>query len=131
MKNIVNITEKTIRMPAEVADKWLAALRSGEYEQSRNQLFKGTGYCCLGVLQKVVSNECEWLCLPSEEWLDDNDIEFGFKNDDGSVIFGARNPWVALGPVQGESLSASDVNDLCKGTFPEIADILETCIERL
>lgn len=43
----------TIRMPKELLAKWLAALRSGEYKQSRESLYDGNGYCCLGVLQKI------------------------------------------------------------------------------
>jgi hypothetical protein len=30
-------------------EKWVAALRSGEYQQAHGTLFNGTGYCCLGV----------------------------------------------------------------------------------
>lgn len=37
-------------MTIEERDKWLAALRSGEYSQCQEQLHKeGDGYCCLGV----------------------------------------------------------------------------------
>ena len=34
-------------------DKWVAALRSGKYEQSRGRLRTQNGYCCLGVLCDV------------------------------------------------------------------------------
>ena len=37
-------------MKKEIADKWVAALRSGEYKQGRGQLRKGKYFCCLGVL---------------------------------------------------------------------------------
>jgi len=36
---------------------WIAALRSGEYEQARSVLYNGTGYCCLGVLCKVAGSD--------------------------------------------------------------------------
>ena len=29
--------------------RWIDALRSGQYEQADSVLFNGTGYCCLGV----------------------------------------------------------------------------------
>jgi hypothetical protein len=35
-------------------DLWLNALRSGEYKQGKGYLFDGTGFCCLGVLEKVM-----------------------------------------------------------------------------
>ena len=42
-------------MRKEVKDKWLAALRSGEYKQGKNQLIDGDNYCCLGVLCDIHS----------------------------------------------------------------------------
>src|SRR3954467_3257157 len=36
--------------PKEVRAKWVAALRSGEYKQTKSYLHDEQGYCCLGVL---------------------------------------------------------------------------------
>ena len=36
-----------------VKDKWIAALKSGKYKQTRGCLNDGNGYCCLGVLCEV------------------------------------------------------------------------------
>jgi hypothetical protein len=53
-------------MDKEIKEKWLKALRSGEYKQGRNLLYQskidGTEerYCCLGVL-------CDVLNVPREE----------------------------------------------------------------
>lgn len=44
-------------MNAELKDKWLAALRSGEYQQTRSALKNEDGYCCLGVLAHVYSGD--------------------------------------------------------------------------
>jgi len=33
-----------------IADKWVKALKSGKYKQSRGKLRGPRGYCCLGVL---------------------------------------------------------------------------------
>lgn len=33
--------------------KWISALRSGKYKQSKGQLKSGDGYCCLGVANTV------------------------------------------------------------------------------
>lgn len=38
----------------DVKEKWLSALRSGDYKQTRATLSDTMGYCCLG----VVANEC-------------------------------------------------------------------------
>lgn len=37
-------------MRKEIAEKWVAALRSGEYEQTAGYLQTEYGHCCLGVL---------------------------------------------------------------------------------
>ncbi len=44
-------------MKEELAKKWTAALRSGEYEQCTGVLYNGEGYCCLGVLCKVMGEK--------------------------------------------------------------------------
>jgi hypothetical protein len=35
--------------------KWVSALRSGEYQQCKNRLTNGVGFCCLGVAASVLS----------------------------------------------------------------------------
>lgn len=37
-------------MNRDIKDKWVAALRSGEYEQGKGRLREGDKFCCLGVL---------------------------------------------------------------------------------
>jgi hypothetical protein len=37
-------------MKTEIADLWIAALRSGKYQQTKDVLNDGIGMCCLGVL---------------------------------------------------------------------------------
>jgi hypothetical protein len=37
-------------MNAELKQKWVTALRSGEYKQAQKRLKVGDAYCCLGVL---------------------------------------------------------------------------------
>lgn len=41
-------------MNPELKAKWVAALRSGEYEQITGSLKEPDGYCCLGVLCEVM-----------------------------------------------------------------------------
>ena len=45
-------------MPIEVRDRWVAALRSGEYKQGRGSMLDEKGrHCCLGVLCDVLGRE--------------------------------------------------------------------------
>lgn len=42
------------KLPTEFKQKWVAALRSGEYKQGQSLLLNGDNeYCCLGVACKV------------------------------------------------------------------------------
>lgn len=40
-------------MNKQLVDKWVAALRSGEYKQGHGRLNKNGNFCCLGVLCDV------------------------------------------------------------------------------
>ena len=46
---------KDFRLPKEFAEKWLKALRSGDYKQDTCALYKEktNGYCCLGVACRI------------------------------------------------------------------------------
>ena len=44
-------------MNSEIKQKWLEALRSGEYIQGKNHLAKEGQYCCLGVLCDLAVQE--------------------------------------------------------------------------
>ena len=40
-------------MKREVAEKWVEALRSGQFKQGKGVLKNQAGYCCLGVLCEI------------------------------------------------------------------------------
>jgi len=44
-------------MNSEIKEKWLNALRSEEYQQTQGNLKTDDGYCCLGVLCDIYSQE--------------------------------------------------------------------------
>lgn len=120
-------TIKTIWMPKDMLAKWLEALRSGEYKQARESLCDGKGYCCLGVLQKVVDGRVETQeyfggqfagALPTKDWLKKNQVVF--LSDDGTPTETPALP--ALG------MAASEANDNGR-SFAEIADAIEACAE--
>jgi hypothetical protein len=41
----------------EAQIKWLEALESGDYKQTKGRLFDGKGYCCLGLLCAVTGEQ--------------------------------------------------------------------------
>jgi hypothetical protein len=45
------------KMNPEVKQKWIDALRSGDYEQGSEKLRGVNGYCCLGVLCDIYARE--------------------------------------------------------------------------
>ncbi len=113
-------------MNKELAKKWVAALRSGEYKQGTGCLKNLDGtYCCLGVLAEVAgfgnsiekptgiiySFEMENFrftnTIPEHTW----EKEFGFPKDFDSELI--------------------NKNDSRYYTFSQIADIIEAklCLE--
>ena len=70
-----------MKMKAADKERWLTALRSGEYEQVAGTLCNGTGYCCLGVLEEVLDgqvekrNNDEYFGSPTLDFLTRHNIE--------------------------------------------------------
>jgi|688.fasta_scaffold176977_2 hypothetical protein len=50
-------------MNKEIKARWIEALRSGNYEQGRYSLRRGSEFCCLGVLCDIVKDDvnCDWM----------------------------------------------------------------------
>jgi hypothetical protein len=96
-------------MNKELLKRWVAALRSGEYQQCTGALTTtkdgpGTpiiGYCCLGVLQAI-----EPSIEPDSGKLDSHDMR--------RVIGGHIDQYTLVA-----------MNDPMGKTFPEIADYIE------
>jgi hypothetical protein len=103
-------------MKEDVKDKWVAALRSGNYKQTRGALKKDGGHCCLGVLCEVLGHIAEW-----------NGYKYSY-NGSKSVLetyiqeeAGMKTP---LGSWADNKRSLIELNDDGK-SFDEIADIIE------
>lgn len=78
-------------MRKEIAERWVAALRSGEYEQSAGFLQTTEGYCCLGVLCDLHMRETgdgEW--LPPK--FDDSVGQWRLRYRDDLGVDGERTP---------------------------------------
>lgn len=106
--------DKKYTLPNEFGEKWVEALRSGEYEQGDGSLFKKEtcAFCCLGVAGLICGLEKDDM----QNVGDLSDIDFISKNkmpiqlfDDGYYL----------------QLEAMDLNDNQKMSFPQIADWLE------
>lgn len=114
-------------------ERWIAALRSGQYIQGRHQLRKNDTFCCLGVLCDLYDKSGWRLSsYPSEkvQWRND---EMGFSRhaayDGGTGLYGSDLPPPALLRLVGISRENANAliraNDNLKLSFKEIADIIE------
>ena len=116
-------------MKKEWADKWVKALRSGDYKQCKSTLQRGDAYCCLGVLCKIVPNKL---------------VIFENKKLSGNSLVGQQNVKIFTELKSGNGKRAKQINgiesmladSLVKlndegSTFNEIADIIENEWESL
>lgn len=105
-------------MKKEVMEKWVAALRSGKWEQGFGRLkTQDNKYCCLGVL-------CQVLDIPinlDTRWGSDSILSM-----EAQELGGLQSP----NGIMGLSYSLAELNDT-KHTFLEIADIIEDNWEKL
>jgi len=119
-------------MNPRIKQKWLDALRSGEYKQTTENLQDINGFCCLGVLcdlhskergtswVKQIDNyelygEAQTLPLSVQEWA-------GLDNDVGGVV---DFDYEVDGVMYVKSESLPEINDTWNKDFKEIADLIE------
>lgn len=108
-------------MNTEQKNAWIAALRSGEFQQTRGRLYndgrdddRPIGYCCLGVLAKI------------------NDYQLS-ENGKEIIVNGENvdyQPLIKL--LENSGYLYYDIyrlNDTEKMTFPEIADYIEANLQ--
>jgi hypothetical protein len=107
----------------ENAKKWVAALRSGEYQQDKAYLRTENGLCCLGVACDL------YMKLFGGQW--EKGMEgFRFLGSDQVLPtdvrawLGMRDVQGAYGPIASNKMLTID-NDQGK-TFAQIADIIES-----
>ena len=106
--------------------EWLAALRSGKYKQGRMYLRDNNdNYCCLGIACEVAGVESE-IKQVSYDTLQAHFYQSSAMSLDKNIqrYYGLRS---GIGdPVNRNKLiTLSDLNDLKKLTFSQIADIIE------
>lgn len=105
------------------AKRWVEALRSGEYRQTREVLRDEHGFCCLGVACDLYAKEHPDI----SQWYE-HSYDRGFDFDDllGTLPTHVRD-WLGLNYDDGRYATGSLTEDNDDGkTFAEIADIIES-----
>lgn len=115
-------------MKSELKKRWVSALRSGEYKQTKHYLCNDQGWCCLGVLcnlvdpnmwQKVDENEDEDPSTRSSArayWFADGNVDKEFPDHD----------WLEeIGLEEGIARYLVLLNDEGYPSFDHIADFIE------
>jgi hypothetical protein len=107
----------------ELFNKWIAALRSGEYSQDRGALRTDDGFCCLGVLCDVMGAEWEY---SREDGYFANlpDMEPSDSYLPGPIFPGLGSTGVIEGVGDEYDVDVALANDEGK-SFETIANILE------
>jgi hypothetical protein len=123
----------TIKMSPEWKEKWVTALRSGEFTQARDVLKARDGCgCCLYVLTELVRREQPDVGRWGEDNYEDKS-DFLYQCEEGyeKAADGELAPTVQAvvglcdgDPFIGET-TAIALNDTEKASFPEIADRIE------
>jgi hypothetical protein len=147
------------KMPAELKNNWIAALRSGEYKQCTGTMrdTDSSGehsYCCLGVLQMVADGKIDDSegnprpALPIIRWYEEHNIEPdpGFEYSAGMMAcdeipivievslsdikaFNLPTGRASIVDMIGGRYSLSALNDEVGLSFVEIANLVEKYVE--
>jgi hypothetical protein len=113
-------------MNKDIAEKWVAALRSGQYKQARGTLRDteqsgATGFCCLGVLCDI-SKQGEWNQDDRDTWNYVLRADFSETQLPDFVL-----EWAGMAHREGmlpRGETLTNLNDSGK-SFDQIADIIE------
>ena len=107
-------------MNKEWKDKWVEALRSGEYKQGQGSLFEhdnGGEYCCLGVLAEIMGELIKEPDMYGQVLTPEGNKSCGFLSN-------RQLDMVSLGREQQYILSKMN-DDILAKSFNEIADYIE------
>jgi hypothetical protein len=108
-------------MKADIKERWLVALRSGDYEQGVQSLkTKENKFCCLGVLCDLYLQETQ------QEWN---------ESKEGSVLCKGWNDYLSTEVIEWSGLADNDpiiddtnitkYNDILGYNFQQLADLIE------
>ncbi|QGT54330.1 hypothetical protein b3_0086 [Synechococcus phage B3] len=123
-------------MKQEIKERWVAALRSGEYRQTRSTLRDETGFCCLGVLTDLYlkENDEEWVLINTHYSFDDENLllpqqvqEWAEIDTDPHLSLNKASTAIRIvleGYQSNTPPTLAVLND-CGVPFKEIADVIE------
>lgn len=131
-------------MKKSIANKWVKALRSGKYTQTKNNLTDGVGHCCLGVLcelyikdtkdnikdgtlydyESEVLPQCviSWAGMQYKARFGDSSCG-AFTIDDKEICLASWN--------DGQSRPFIKNGKVVKGTFENIANVIEKHYDKI
>ena len=118
------------KMNQEVKQKWVAALRSGEYTQGQGSLKNAKSeYCCLGVLCSVAKKEglevVEKYNTKLESYTFDGDRTFLPYSVRDWAQLSTEAPYVLVGAGMERLDHLNDSGDF---SFDQIADLIEASL---
>lgn len=121
-------------MRADVRDKWVEALRSGEYKQGvANLKYAGSdgveSYCCLGVLCELARRagvKVEVSKSVHGTWCFDG---YSMGLPYSVMDWAGMKQVTGLGDLGDGAANLASLNDILKRSFPDIADEIERRIE--
>lgn len=96
--------------------RWVSALRSGEYEQGRGTFRQDNKYCCLGVLAEIDGQ------LEENGSLKDHPYSDSYFPDFLSEYYGLNGMYIDGRIIQNVLVQ---MNDVFLNSFNEIADWIE------
>lgn len=111
-------------MDKELLAKWIAALRSGEYKQTRNRLRDSRGYCALGVLCDVIDPTAWKRSVYTGGWVWHGN-ETALPPRIAKEV-GMQPTSLSFHHPIADGRSITDLNDRCGSTFIHIAEVLES-----
>ena len=122
-------------MRAEIKDKWVAALRSGEYVRTRETLRDDYGFCCLGVLCDLYIEQSQNVTEEQRSYWNNANAFMVLKDPEqpgggyyeNAVLPESVKNWAGMKTTDGEinkDICLSSLND--QGMeFEQIADVIE------
>jgi hypothetical protein len=120
--------DSRLLLPKEIKEKWLTALRSGEYGKTTGKLCQDNKYCCLGVLceiqQRPKENNKESI-FPNSFLFDDSSNYLSKENDLFEILSSDgrfRGFSIKVGSSNFQSLAK--IND-GMDSFDEVIEVIE------
>lgn len=113
------LAELNVSMNADIKQRWVEALRSGQYKQGSGCLKVNNSYCCLGVLCELHRQD-----FPGEKWQRENKNSSRFGYISGYKVCAPPwevSTWAGLDPSAYGLLA--DAND-SGADFPTIASLI-------